>query len=96
MSVRELLREFIILERKLRETDDVELAVGKSVKYGSDAYVNDLKRRIEELELWRSHQDRGSEARANYSRLLGRLKNELRSLNLKREKQANRGEIDTR
>src|SRR5690349_1179924 len=97
--ITELLREYVyavITERKLRETDAVELASGGSVRYGSDKYLHDLKRRIKELELWRSHQDRGSDARANYTRLLSRLRGELKSLEMKREKKLERArEQDT-
>lgn len=64
-------------ERRLREYDDVQLHSGDVVKHGSGEHVEDLKRRISELELWRSKQKRGSEVRANYSRLISKLKAEL-------------------
>lgn len=90
-----LLRQFVKLalsEARLRETDDVELHGGTNVKYGSPQYVADLKRRINELELWRSKQDRGSEVRANYSRLIARLKQELKKLEMRGEKKKKNSE----
>lgn len=72
LAVRKLLGE-----AKLRE---VEITGGEKVKHGSKKHVGDLKRRIAELESWRTKERRGSERRANYSRIIGLLKRELRTL----------------
>ena len=73
-----LLREFIelIVERKIREAD---VSDGSRVPHGSSKHVKDLEARIKSLVQWRDKQRRGSEQRANYSRLIQRLKSELNS-----------------
>jgi len=70
------LKEFVelMVERRMREVD---VTGGKRVPFGSDKHIRDLIERIEELEGWRSKQKRGTEARANYSRLISKLKSEL-------------------
>jgi hypothetical protein len=77
-SPKETLREFVelVVEKKVREAD---LSDGSRSKHGSRKHIRDLERRIKELMLFRDKQKRGSEARANYSRLIGRLKSELAS-----------------
>jgi|SRR5581483_560345 len=77
-SPKKTLKEFVelVVERKVREAD---VSDGSRVKHGSTKHIRDLERRIEELMHFRSKQKRGSEARANYSRLIGRLKSELSS-----------------
>ena len=72
----------MFLEAKIREVDITD---GSRVQAGSEEHVNDLTRRIDELEVWRNRQKRGTEARANYSRLISRLKAE-RSMAIKRNK----------
>lgn len=52
---------------------------GSRVPHGSSKHVKDLEVRIKSLLMWRDRQKRGSEARANYSRLIQRLKGELAS-----------------
>ena len=69
--VRALLRE-----ERLRETDITD---GSRVPFGSSEHTVDLEMRIADLERWRDRQRRGSEARANYARLIARLRNELRA-----------------
>lgn len=64
----------LILERRMREAD---VSDGGKVPFGSSKHIRDLKKRIKELEAWRVRQKRGSEARANYSRLISKLKGEL-------------------
>lgn len=71
------LKEFISLavESRIKEADVTD---GKA-EWGSDEHVADLEMRISDLIRWRDKQRRGSEARANYSRLVSRLKGELAS-----------------
>lgn len=71
------LKEYIhlVLEARLREVDVTD---GKA-EWGSDKHVVDLQNRIEDLTKWRDRQRRGTEARANYARLITRLRAELKS-----------------
>lgn len=71
------LKEFISLtvESRIREADVTD---GKA-EWGSEEHIADLEMRINDLIRWRDKQRRGSEARANYSRLVSRLKGELAS-----------------
>jgi hypothetical protein len=73
-----LLAEYValIVEKKMREAD---VSDGSRVPHGSLKHIKDLEGRITSLTMWRDKQKRGSEARANYSRLIGRLKAELAS-----------------
>lgn len=74
-----VLKEYInevISERRMREA---EISGGKRVPHGSKEHVHDLEARIHDLTRWRNSQRKGSEARANYSRLISRLKGELNS-----------------
>lgn len=75
---KQALNEFIelVVEKKMREAD---ISDGSRVPHGSDKHVKDLEVRIADLTRWRDKQRRGSEARANYSRLISRLKGELSS-----------------
>lgn len=80
----DLVREFInevLTEKKIRE---VETTDGTKVAHGSSKHVKDLQTRIKGLEVWRDRQKRGTEARANYSRLIARLKGELASTKRKK------------
>lgn len=72
------LSEFIglVIEAKVREAD---VSDGTRVPRGSTKHVKDLETRIADLVRWRDMQRRGSEARANYSRVIQRLKGELAS-----------------
>jgi len=74
---RDTLKEYVelVLERKLREVDVTD---GKA-EWGSDDHIVDLKNRIEDLIKWRDRQRKGTEARANYARLVTRLRAELKS-----------------
>lgn len=74
------LVEFVelVLERRMREADTSD---GSKVPHGSSKHVKDLTVRIDDLMKWRNKQPRGSEARANYSRLIQKLKAELTSAN---------------
>lgn len=73
-ELRSLVRTLI--EARIRETDITD---GTRVPFGSPEHVTDVEMRISDLERWRDRQRRGSEARANYARLIGALKRELRS-----------------
>lgn len=70
-------------EVKFRET---QLASGKKTQWGSDAHIKELEKRITDLSLWRDRQTKGSEVRANYARLVNKLKAELKSAKRSREK----------
>jgi hypothetical protein len=72
------LLEFVelVVEKKVREAD---VTGGKKVRYGSKKHVKDLEGRIRELDSWRQKHKKGSEHRANYSRVINRLKNELQA-----------------
>lgn len=66
----------IVESLAMREAD---LSDGSKAEYGSPAHVKELEARIRDLEAWRSRQRRGSEQRANYSRLVAQLRKELKS-----------------
>lgn len=83
MNSKELLKEFvkaIIGEALVREVD---ITSGKAA-FGSDEHIVDLKSRIRDLIVWRDRQRKGSEARANYSRIVSRLKAELKAAEKRR------------
>lgn len=77
-SPRETLKEFVdlVVERRMREVD---ISDGSKVPHGHSKHIKDLETRIRSLVTWRDKQRRGSEARANYARLITRLKGELAS-----------------
>ena len=66
----------MLQEKRIREAD---VTGDKKVPFGSKEHISDLKMRIADLEKWRNNQRKGSEARANYSRLISRLRSELKS-----------------
>jgi DNA repair exonuclease SbcCD ATPase subunit len=66
----------MISEAKVREAD---LSGDRKSKWGSKEHISDLEKRIEELTYWRNKQKKGSDARANYSRIITRLKGDLSS-----------------
>ena len=76
--MQELLREYLVLivERMTREAD---VSDGTKVPHGSSKHIKDLEARIDNLMMWRDKQKRGTETRANYTRLINRLKTELAS-----------------
>jgi len=80
MEIKDLIRGVIkeIVEGRIRETDITD---GSRVAVGSPEHVTDLEMRIADLERWRDRQRRGSAARDNYSRLISRLRGELRTAN---------------
>jgi hypothetical protein len=84
MNFREL-SEYIqlVLEQKKRPA---ELSGGRISEWGSDDHISDLEHRIQEMCYWRDKQKKGSESRANYSRVVQKLKTELRSAKLHAER----------
>lgn len=77
LSEKALRREISsLLEKRVREAD---VSGGERVEFGSDKHVADLKRRLDDAVFWRDKQRKGSEARANYQRLVMRLRAELNS-----------------
>lgn len=87
-DVNTLLREVIkgmIEEARIRETDVTD---GSRVPFGSAEHMTDLEMRIADLARWRDRQRHGSEARANYARLIARLRAELRSAKRAAEREA--------
>jgi len=83
--MKNVLVEFIQLffERKVREA---HLTGGKTAEWGSDEHITDLEGRWMDMCSWRDRHAKGSEARANYSRLANRLKTELKSAKKHAEK----------
>lgn len=76
---RRLLHRYVTMllsESRLREAD---ISDGSRVPWGSDEHIGDLEGRISDMCSWRDRQKKGSEARANYSRIVQRLKTELKS-----------------
>lgn len=80
-SIREFVEE-TIAEARVREAD----VTGGKVPFGSDKHIADLEKRIRELVPWRDRQRKGSETRANYSRIINKLKGELASAKRQAEK----------
>lgn len=74
----------VMIEARIREADITD---GKA-EWGSDAHVADLESRIEDLMRWRDKQRKGSEVRANYARLVSKLKSELKSARRQAAKRA--------
>lgn len=72
------LREYVelVVERRMREAD---VSDGSKVPHGSPQHVKDLETRIASLVMWRDKQKKGTESRANYARVINRLKGELAS-----------------
>lgn len=89
-SLLEFIKLTILQEARLREAD---ITGDKKVPWGSDEHVADLEKRISELMTWRDKQRRGSESRANYSRLISKLKAELSSAKRQASKTAPKDEV---
>lgn len=86
----ESLREYVelVVERRMREAD---VSDGSKVPHGSAQHIKDLETRIASLVMWRDKQKKGSESRANYARVINRLKGELASA----KRAAAKSETDT-
>lgn len=78
MVLKQAIAEYVnlLIEARMREAD---VSSGARVPWGSEDHITDLENRIRELTKWRDKQRRGTEARANYARMINMLKNELRS-----------------
>lgn len=61
-------------------TDHIRTLSGADVVWGTDEHINDLRTTINSLSVWRDAQRRGSSKRADYQRMINRLKGELRSV----------------
>lgn len=77
-TIREFVEQFVdvYLEAKMREAD---VSDGRKVEHGSEDHIKDLEVRIADMTRWRDRQKKGSETRANYARIVNRLKAELAS-----------------
>jgi hypothetical protein len=69
--------EKLKLTNEAKVPREVDVSSGEKVKFGSLKHVKDLEKRISDLTMWRDKQRKGSEVRANYARLISRLKIEL-------------------
>lgn len=80
----EALTKFVrlVIETHIREVDVTD---GKA-PHGSKKHISDLQDRIEALVKWRDKQRKGTETRANYSRLITRLRSELKSASYQADK----------
>lgn len=58
---------------------EAQLSGNKVSPWGSPEHIADLEARIADMTSWRDRQRKGSETRANYARIVQRLKSELRS-----------------
>jgi hypothetical protein len=79
-TAEDLLKAYVSLvvteSKRVREAD---ISDGSRVKHGSRKHVKDLEARIQSLSHFRDKHRKGTEKRAEYSRLIGRLKSELAS-----------------
>lgn len=75
----ETLKKYIKLITEQKAPSEARISNGKTVAFGSDAHIIDLENRIESLNSWRNASKRGTDRRANYSRLISQLRAELRS-----------------
>ena len=81
------LKEFIkaiLNEKRMREA---QLSGSRKTPWGSKEHISDLETRIADLSSWRDQQRKGSESRANYARIVQRLKAELKSAKSHSERQ---------
>lgn len=63
--------------KKKKKIKEVDVTDGSKVKQGSRKHIGDLKRRIKDLTTWRDKQKKGSDKRADYARIISRIKGEL-------------------
>ncbi len=73
-TLKEFIKLIVLEEGRIKEAD---ITGDERVPWGSNAHIADLEKRISDLAPWRDKQRRGSEARANYARVISRLKAEL-------------------
>lgn len=82
----------LVEEARIREADVFEGGEGRKVEWGSEEHIKDLQRQIKELEFWRDRSARGSDKRANFQRVLSRLRADLKSaLNAQLRRKAKEG-----
>lgn len=74
-----LLFEYVKLIAESSKMREADVSDGSRVPWGSQEHIDDLEKRIDDLTNWRNKQRKGTEARANYARLVMRLKAELAS-----------------
>jgi len=77
--MKNLLIEYINLLTEASRVREADITGGKKVPRGSKKHIADLERRIADNSEWRDKHPRGSEDRANYSRIINRLKAQLKS-----------------
>lgn len=73
----------LLLEKKIKEA---QLSGGRTALWGSEEHIADLENRWREMCSWRDKYPKGTENRANYSRLANRLKAEMKSAKKYHEK----------
>lgn len=78
-DTKEKLRKYVRLVLEGRTRSDVQISTGATVPWGSREHIMDLDRRIGELTMWRDSSQRGSDKRANYSRLITQIRSEKRA-----------------
>jgi hypothetical protein len=81
-----LIAEYVKLLTESSRMREADVSDGRRVSWGSTDHIEDLENRIADLSRWRDKQKKGSEARANYSRLISRLRAELSSAKKRSEK----------
>lgn len=67
----------LLIESKMKNLGEVDLADGRKVEFGSEHHISDLAERISDMSRYRNRHKRGSSARENYSRTISRLKIEM-------------------
>jgi len=81
-----LIVEYVKLLTESSRMREADVSDGRRVGWGSPDHIEDLENRIADLSRWRDKQKKGSEARANYSRLISKLRAELTSARKRSEK----------
>ena len=81
-----LIVEYVKLLTESSRMREADVSDGRRVGWGSPDHIEDLENRIADLSRWRDKQKKGSEARANYSRLISKLRSELTSAKKRAEK----------
>lgn len=83
-NIERFVRLVIEEGRRVREAD---MTGGRKAPWGSEEHIKDLEARMADLTRWRDAQRRGSESRANYARIVQKLRGELASARKASEKQ---------
>jgi len=82
----QLIVEYVKLLAETSKMREADVSDGRRVSWGSHDHIEDLENRIADLSRWRDKQKKGTEARANYSRLISKLRSELSSAKKRSEK----------